>query len=176
MAAAEPRRSIPSAAAASAPASAASARPRARPRTCRRGSECCSERSGAAAAAAASAPRRRFEWPSATRVSYILNGNYRGPVNGNAQVEWIRVGDRYQVNLDLVIGPERAMITRHMTSEGRIAPSGLMPARYDEDTQIALSRPAPRELCSSTMRWCSPTASGASAWPACRTRRASSSS
>ena len=34
-----------------------------------------------------------FEWPASTRVSYVLNGNYRGEVNGRAQVEWIRIGD-----------------------------------------------------------------------------------
>jgi hypothetical protein len=91
----------------------------------------------AAVVSAAASAASSFEWPTATRVSYILNGNYRGPVNGNAQVEWIRVGDRYQVNLDLDIGA--GLITRRMTSEGRIGPSGLTPARYDELTRIAFS-------------------------------------
>jgi len=80
-----------------------------------------------------------FEWPASTRLSYALTGNYRGDVNGTAQVEWIRVDDRYQVNLDLVIGPEFSpLITRRMTSEGNIAASGLVPARYDEDTQVVM--------------------------------------
>ena len=80
-----------------------------------------------------------FEWPASTRLSYVLTGNYRGEVNGTAQVEWIRVDDRYQVNLDLVIGPEFSpIITRRMTSEGNIAASGLVPARYDEDTQVVM--------------------------------------
>ena len=58
-------------------------------------------------------------------------------MSGRAQVEWIRLDDRYQVNLDLLVGPEFApLITRRMTSEGRIAASGLVPARYDEDTQV----------------------------------------
>ncbi len=78
-----------------------------------------------------------FEWPASTRVSYSLTGNYRGEVRGQAQVEWIHLDDRYQVNLDLVVGPEFApLITRRMTSEGRIDASGLVPARYDEDTQV----------------------------------------
>jgi len=78
-----------------------------------------------------------FEWPASTRVSYVLTGNYRGEVSGQAQVEWIRLDDRYQVNLDLLVGPEFApLITRRMTSEGSIAASGLVPARYDEDTQV----------------------------------------
>jgi len=80
-----------------------------------------------------------FEWPASTRLSYALTGNYRGDVTGTAQVEWIRVDDRYQVNLDLVIGPEFSpLITRRMTSEGNIATSGLVPTRYDEDTQVVM--------------------------------------
>ena len=90
----------------------------------------------ASAAAPGTAP---FEWPSSTRLSYILTGNYRGEVSGNAQVEWIRVDDRYQVNLDLLVGPEFApIVTRRMTSEGRIDASGLVPVRYDEDTQVVM--------------------------------------
>ncbi len=95
----------------------------------------------ASAAAAASAEPANdapiFEWPASTRVSYALTGNYRGEVSGQAQVEWIRLDDRYQVNLDLLVGPEFApLITRRMTSEGSIAASGLVPVRYDEDTQV----------------------------------------
>ncbi len=93
--------------------------------------------SASAVASADASATSSFEWPTATRVSYILNGNYRGPVNGNAQVEWIRIGDRYQVNLDLDIGA--GLITRHMTSAGRIGASGLAPDRYDEQTRIAFS-------------------------------------
>ena len=78
-----------------------------------------------------------FEWPASTRISYVLVGNYRGEVSGSAQVEWIRIAERYQANVDLVIGPEFApLITRRMTSAGRIAPSGLVPERYDEDTNV----------------------------------------
>jgi Protein of unknown function (DUF3108) len=89
------------------------------------------------ASAAAASAAAAFEWPASTRVSYILVGNYRGEVSGSAQVEWIRIAERYQTNVDLAIGPEFApLITRRMTSAGRIAPSGLVPERYDEDTQI----------------------------------------
>ena len=96
--------------------------------------------SGAGVAASAAGPgTASFEWPFSTRLSYTLTGNYRGEVTGNAQVEWIRVDDRYQVNLDLLIGPDFApLITRRMTSEGRIAASGLVPARYDEDTHVVM--------------------------------------
>nr|HET7860558.1 DUF3108 domain-containing protein [Caldimonas sp.] len=108
--------------AASAPASAASA-------------------AALAAASPTSAPTNvaTFEWPGATRVSYVLTGNYRGEVSGSAQVEWIRVDERYQVNLDLVIGPDFApIIRRRMTSEGKLTPGGLVPERYDEDTQMVM--------------------------------------
>ena len=78
-----------------------------------------------------------FEWPASTRISYVLVGNYRGEVSGSAQVEWIRIADRYQANVDLVVGPDFSpLITRRMTSAGRIAPSGLVPERYDEDTHV----------------------------------------
>ena len=78
-----------------------------------------------------------FDWPASTRVTYALTGNYRGEVNGNAQVEWIRVGSRYQVNLDFVVGPEFApIIARRMRSEGDLTADGLAPNQYDEDTQV----------------------------------------
>lgn len=98
--------------------------------------------SAVAAAEPASAPAANgFVWPSATKVSYILNGNYRGDLNGRAEVEWIRVGERYQVNVDLYAGPEFAPIfSRHMTSEGEIAESGLVPERYGEETQFLTNR------------------------------------
>jgi hypothetical protein len=80
-----------------------------------------------------------FDWPASTRVSYDLNGNYRGEVKGYAQVEWVRVGSRYQVNLDFVVGPDFApIIRRRMTSEGDLTPQGLVPGRYDEDTQAMM--------------------------------------
>jgi len=88
----------------------------------------------AASAVAAAEP---FEWPASTRLSYALTGNYRGEVNGSAQVEWIRQGERYQINLDVAVGPSFApLISRRMTSDGELTPQGLRPLRYDEDTKI----------------------------------------
>ncbi len=95
--------------------------------------------------AAASAPLdaagalAAFAWPSSTRVSYLLTGYFRGDVNGTAQVEWIRSGPRYQVHLDLVVGPSLApLITRRMSSDGEISASGLIPRRYQQDTKVVL--------------------------------------
>jgi hypothetical protein len=95
--------------------------------------------------APASAAVPAFEWPPSTRLSYTLTGNYRGPIDGQAQVEWVRSGERYQVHLDVTIGPSFApLITRSMSSDGELGPDGLQPRRYDEVTRIVLrdARPA----------------------------------
>ncbi|MEP6876394.1 MAG: DUF3108 domain-containing protein [Burkholderiales bacterium] len=90
------------------------------------------------ASAPASAPAS-FEWPASTRMSYALTGNFRGEVSGSAQVEWIRAGSRYQVHLDLVVGPSIApIITRRMSSDGEITAAGLSPQRYDQDTKVVM--------------------------------------
>ena len=94
----------------------------------------------APAEAAASAPP--FEWPLATRVTYVLTGYYRGEVHGTAQVEWVREDDRYQVHLDVYVGLQVApLMSRRMTSEGRITPEGLRPERYDQVTKMAFTAP-----------------------------------
>ena len=78
-----------------------------------------------------------FVWPGSTRLSYGLTGNFRGEIHGNAQVEWVRIGARYQVHLDVVVGlPIAPLITRRMSSEGEITADGLAPQRYDEDTKM----------------------------------------
>lgn len=82
------------------------------------------------------------EWPLSTRLSYQLTGNYRGPVSGQAQVEWLRKGSDYQIHLDVGIGPSFApLITRRMSSQGRLTPGGVSPQRYDEQTQVIFGEP-----------------------------------
>lgn len=82
------------------------------------------------------------EWPLSTRLSYQLGGNYRGPITGQAQVEWLRQGSRYQVNLDVQIGPSFApLISRRMSSQGQLKPWGIAPERYDEETRFILGDP-----------------------------------
>jgi len=92
-----------------------------------------------AAATPASSPASgaaAFEWPASTRMSYLLTGNVQGAVEGSAQVEWIRAGSRYQVHLDLVVGPSFAPVaTRRMSSDGEITEQGLVPHRYDQQTR-----------------------------------------
>jgi hypothetical protein len=93
----------------------------------------------AAAPQAASGALTAFEWPASTRISYELTGNYRGEVKGSAQVEWIHADARYQVHLDVGIGPSFApLITRRMTSDGDITAAGLAPRRYDEETKVVM--------------------------------------
>jgi hypothetical protein len=83
-----------------------------------------------------------FTWPPSTRMRYRLTGNYRGPIDGSAQVLWLREGRRYQVHLDVHIGPPfAAIIERQMSSDGRLGPDGLVPRRYDERTQVAFRPP-----------------------------------
>lgn len=96
---------------------------------------------------AASAPpdATTFDWPRSTRLSYRLSGYYRGPVEGQASVEWLRDGPRYQVHLEVSVGPSFApLVSRRMSSDGEIVAEGLAPRRYDELTRVALS--APRQL------------------------------
>jgi hypothetical protein len=92
-----------------------------------------------ASAAGSASAVEGFVWPKATRVSYLLTGNWRGELNGRAEVEWIKIDDRYQVNVDMFAGPEFApLLSRRMTSEGRIVAAGLSPDRYDEDTKVMM--------------------------------------
>jgi hypothetical protein len=80
-----------------------------------------------------------FEWPPSTRLQYHLSGDFRGPVEGQASVEWRREASRYQVDLTLSIGPAVApLVSRSITSEGDITADGLRPARYDEITRMVL--------------------------------------
>ncbi len=90
----------------------------------------------AAAAASAASSATAFEWPPSTRLSYKLSGNYRGEVVGSALVEWVRVGHRYQVHLDVWVGAQIApLVGRRMTSDGELSERGLTPKRYDEETR-----------------------------------------
>lgn len=92
--------------------------------------------------AGARADADRFDWPPSTRLRYALVGHWRGPLEGRAQVEWLRAGDRYQVHLDIVIGaPFAPLITRQMSSDGRLAADGLRPERYDERTRVLWRAP-----------------------------------
>lgn len=94
----------------------------------------------APASSAASAPP--FAWPLGTRLTYDLTGNYRGPIHGDAQVEWLRDEDVYQVHLDVSIGPSLTpFMSRKMSSQGRITSEGLRPEIYLQETRLPFSAP-----------------------------------
>ncbi len=94
----------------------------------------------ASAAAQTAAAPAGFEWPPSTRLSYRLSGQYRGEIQGSAQVEWIRQDDRYQVLLEITVGPSFApLMRRRLASEGELGEAGLLPRRYEESTKIAFS-------------------------------------
>ncbi len=84
-------------------------------------------------AAPPSVPPQAFAWPPSTRLSYKLLGNYRGPVEGTAQVDWLRQGSRYQVHLSTAIGP---VLSRRISSEGELTPQGLAPRRFDGEQKV----------------------------------------
>lgn len=89
-------------------------------------------------AAAAGAPA--FEWPVSTRLSYTMQGYYRGEVRGSAQVEWLREGSRYEVHVEVIVGPRAAsLMGRRMSSRGELTAAGLVPRRYDEDTRLGFA-------------------------------------
>lgn len=69
-------------------------------------------------------------WPTDTRLSYRLDGQFRsGPLFGDARVQWQREGDKYQVRLDVRI---QVFGTQVLTSQGEVTPDGLLPRAYEE--------------------------------------------
>lgn len=100
------------------------------------------EAAPAAPALPGSAAAPAFEWPPSTRLTYKLKGNYRGEVHGTARVQWVRIGERYQVHLDVAIGPSFApLMARRMTSDGVLGDAGLVPQSYDEITKLPFQSP-----------------------------------
>jgi hypothetical protein len=81
------------------------------------------------------------QWPSDTRLTYQLGGYFRGPLHGDAQVQWTRPtnsetatlsaatpSDRYQVRIGISVG----LIKAQFTSQGRVRVHGLEPEAYEE--------------------------------------------
>jgi hypothetical protein len=68
-------------------------------------------------------------WPTDTRLSYALTGWFRGELHGDARVQWQREAGRYQVRVDIDIGP---FVSLTMTSQGTVTPQGLRPTAYEE--------------------------------------------
>ena len=101
-----------------------------------------SAESSAPPATAASGPA--FEWPKATRVTYKSHGFYRGEIHGNAKVQWIKNGDKYQAQFDITLGPSFAPIgSQRLTSEGVITPDGLRPEKYESVNRLVIATSKP---------------------------------
>jgi len=92
----------------------------------------------AAVPVTAAASAARFDWPPSTRMNYRLSGNYRGPIDGDAQVEWLREGSRYQVRMSTSIGP---LLSRYISSEGELTETGLAPRRFDGEQKVLFRAP-----------------------------------
>jgi hypothetical protein len=87
---------------------------------------------------AASAALAAFDWPPSTRLTYTMTGNYRGEVQGSATVEWIRVGTRYQVHMEAIVGASFApILVRRASSEGELGDHGLVPRRFEGEQRVA---------------------------------------
>lgn len=88
-----------------------------------------------------------FVWPKATRVTYSMEGNYRGPIYGQASVEWVRQEMRYQVRVEASVGPSFAPLgSWKLISEGDIKPEGLSPTRYQNADKLLFKSRAPRTI------------------------------
>ena len=85
------------------------------------------------ASTSASNAASSFAWPPSTRLTYKLSGHYRGPVDGTAQVEWLRQGNRYQVRMGTAIGP---VLSRNIVSEGELTARGLAPRRFTGEQKV----------------------------------------
>lgn len=79
-------------------------------------------------AASAPAPASLDHWPVDSRLSYDVTGHWRGPLYGNARVQWQREGGKYQVRLDIDLG----LVSQVLTSQGEVTPLGLLPQVYEE--------------------------------------------
>ncbi len=82
----------------------------------------------ATASASAIASASLDHWPVDSRLSYAVSGHWRGPLYGNARVQWQREGGKYQVRLDIDLG----LFSQVLTSQGEVTPQGLLPQVYEE--------------------------------------------
>jgi hypothetical protein len=80
--------------------------------------------------AASAAAAALDSWPADTRLNYRLGGQFRGgELHGDARVQWQRDGNRYQTRVDIVITLLTSLV---LTSQGDVAPEGLLPRVYEE--------------------------------------------
>ena len=86
-----------------------------------------------APAASTAPPPARDTWPADTRLSYRLEGQFRGgPLYGSARVQWQRQGANYQAQVEIDLSP---FGHRTLTSQGEVTARGLVPRVYEERSQ-----------------------------------------
>jgi hypothetical protein len=73
-------------------------------------------------------------WPANTRLTYKAGGFFRGPLWGDAKVQWQREGERYQVQLEVSFG---WLAHLSMTSQGQVTATQLLPEAFEEQTTTA---------------------------------------
>ena len=96
------------------------------------------ETSAEAVAAAAPAAPALESWPLDTRVNYRLGGVFRsGDLHGDARVQWLRQGERYEVRIDIDVTLLARLV---MTSQGGVTPQGLEPEVYEEQRRSGVRR------------------------------------
>jgi hypothetical protein len=72
-----------------------------------------------------------------------MTGDYRGPVEGTARVQWIRSGTHYQVHLDVSIA---LVASVRLTSDGTLTDAGLKPRAYVQESKLVFGEPRRRSL------------------------------
>jgi hypothetical protein len=82
---------------------------------------------------ASATPAPTFDWPPSTRLSYLLQGDYKGPVDGTAQVEWLRSGQRYQVRFEVSAA---SVLSRRTVSDGELTARGLEPRQFHGEQRV----------------------------------------
>jgi hypothetical protein len=82
-----------------------------------------------ASASATAVPIGPDGWPTDTRLSYRLGGNFRGELHGKARVQWLRQGDKYETRIDIDI---TLVPTLTLLSQGEVTAQSLFPRAYEE--------------------------------------------
>lgn len=84
-------------------------------------------------ASASATPAVTFDWPPSTQLSYLLQGDFNGPVDGTARVEWLRSGQRYQVRFDVSAA---SIYSRRSVSDGELTARGLEPRQFQGEQRF----------------------------------------
>ena len=82
---------------------------------------------------ASATPVPTFDWPPSTQLSYLLQGDVNGPVDGTATVEWLRSGQRYQVRFEVTAA---TFFSRRSVSDGELTARGLEPRQFHGEQRM----------------------------------------